>query len=469
MAKLVQEAAFAEAQARGPLREETIRLRYADPDDVVTTLEGILGLAKGGTAPAGGVPLRQAGVTPAIGLGGPPPIAEPPFQQLYGQPGAAGASVGAPTSASAEVLAKGITIRAHKPTNTIFIRHYQADLERIKKLIAESFDVPLPQVKIEARMEILDRTALMEIGVQWSGAGTKRDNQNILVARGFERAGAAVATTSLPGAGPAVVPGGGISFPGGISPGPLPIFDPRAPFNPNLGLTGLTTFLPVNAATGLPTGGNLVNLPLTGGTGAIPSAGSISFGIVGTRFNLNLALEALEQLGKTKNLARPEIVTVENKPAQISLGEEIPYATVSSAGTQVQFKEAVLSLTVTPTVVREVDGNRIKMKVVIENNSRTAVVFGGVPVIAKRRAETEVIVKEGEILVIGGVGQNTTTETTTKVPILGDIPVLGWLFKRKTTEVNPNREMVVFITPSLVKGGAPVQTTKPPAEKPKGS
>ncbi|MBI2555112.1 MAG: hypothetical protein HYV92_12040 [Candidatus Rokubacteria bacterium] len=96
-------------------------------------------------------------------------------------------------------------------------------------------------------------------------------------------------------------------------------------------------------------------------------------------------------------------------------------------------------------------------------------VFGGVPVISKRRAETEVIVKEGEILVIGGVGQNTTSETITKVPLLGDIPDLGWLFKRKTTEVNPNREMVVFITPSLIKGGAPVQTTKPPAEKPKGS
>lgn len=470
MAKLVQEAAFDEAQKRGPLREETIRLRYADPDDIVTTLEGILGLPKGGAAPAGGVPLRQPGVTPSIGLGGPPPIAEPPFQQLYGPPGAAGAPVGAPVSATAEVLAKGITIRAHKPTNTIFIRHYAADLERIKKLIAESLDVPVPQVKIEARMEILDRTALMEIGVQWGGAGTKRDNQNILVARGFERAGVAPTGTSLPGAGPAVVPGGGISFPGGISPGPPPIFDPQSPINPFLPLGSL---LPISAATGLPTGGNLVNLPLTGGTGASPAAGAISFGIIGTRFNLNLALEALESQGKTKNLARPEIVTVENKPAQVSVGEEIPYATVSSAGTQVQFKEAVLSLTVTPTVVREVDGNKIKMKVVIENNSRgltaTSGPTQGIPAINKRRAETEVIVKEGEILVIGGAGQNITTESVTKIPLLGDIPVLGWLFKRKLTEVNPDREMVIFITPSVVKGGAPVQTTKPPAEKPKGS
>jgi type IV pilus assembly protein PilQ len=467
--KMTVEANIAEAQARGPLREETIRLRYADPEEIVTTLEGILGLPKGGAAPATGTALRQTGVTPSMGLGGPPPIAEPPFQQLYGaQPGAPPAA--GPVSVSADVLAKGITIRAHKPTNTVFIRHYAADLERIKKLINETLDVPLPQVKIEARMEILDRTSLLEIGVQWSGAGVQNARPNVLLARGFERQGSA----STPGvnnlgpvaAGTGVPPGGGIFFPPGI-PGSG---GSSMPVNPNLSLAQL---LPLNALTGLPTGGSLVNLPVTGGTGALPAAGSISFGIVGTRFNLNLALEALENLGKTKNLARPEIVTVENKPAQISLGEEIPYATVSSAGTQVQFKEAVLSLTVTPTVVREADGNRIKMKVVVENNSRgftaTSGPAAGIPAINKRRAETEVIVKEGEILVIGGVGQNTTSESITKIPLLGDIPVLGWLFKRKTTEVNPNREMVVFITPSLIKGGAPVQSTKPPAEKPKGS
>jgi len=462
--KLAAEAAIAEAQSRGPLREETIRLRYADPEEIVTTLEGILGLPKGGAVPATGTPLRQAGVTPSMGLGGPPPIAEPPFQQLYGaQPGAAPAA--GPVSVSADVLAKGITIRAHKPTNTIFIRHYTADLERIKKLISETLDVPLPQVKIEARMEILDRTSLMEIGVQWSGAGSRNDRPNVLVARGFERL-AATPPLGASGGTPTPTPGAGIFFPPGITGagGSSPLVNPAL---------SLAQLLPLSTLTGLPTGGNLVNLPVTGGTGALPSAGSISFGIVGTRFNLNLALEALENLGKTKNLARPEIVTVENKPAQISLGEEIPYATVSSAGTQVQFKEAVLSLTVTPTVVREADGNRIKMKVVVENNSRgftaTSGPAAGIPAINKRRAETEVIVKEGEILVIGGVGQNTTSETITKVPLLGDIPVIGWLFKRRTTEVNPNREMVIFITPSLVKGGAPVQSTKPAAEKPKGS
>lgn len=439
--KMAAEAAIAEAQARGPLREETIRLKYADPDEVVTTLEGILGLPKGGAAPATGTALKQTGVTPAIGLGGPPPIAEPPFAQLYGQPGAAGPPAG-PASVSAEVLAKGITIRAHKPTNTIFIRHYTADLERIKKLISETLDVLVPQVKIEARMEILDRPSLFDIGVQWSGAGAKRANRDMLLAQG--------ASTRTGTIGTPVV---------------------RAPMgfsNPNLTLDQL---LPIAATTGLPTGGNLVSLPLTfaqSTLGTLGPAGSINFGIVGTRFNLNLALQALEVLQKTKTLARPEIVTVENKPAQMSIGEEIPYSSVSSAGTQVQFKEAVLKLEVTPTVIREADGNKIKMKVIVENNSRGADV-AGIPAIDKRRAETEVIVKEGETLIIGGVKQRQTRENIRKIPILGDIPLLGWLFKTRSEQVDPDRELVIFITPSVLTGGAPVQSTKPAADKPKGS
>ena len=442
--QLAMEAAIAEAQARGPLREEVIRLKYADPDEVVTTLEGILGLQKGGGAPSTAIALKQAGVTPAIGLGGPPPIAEPPFQQLYGaQPGAAPPA--GPVSVSAEVLAKGITIRAHKSTNTIFIRHYTADLERIKKLIAETLDVPVPQVKIEARMEILERKSLMEIGIQWGGAGAKRADRNMLVAQG-----------------------GSTPF---RTTGIAPVTAPMGFSNPNLTLANL---LPIAAATGLPTGANLVNLPFAGGGQFPSSAGGISFGIVGTRFNLNLALQALDAMQKTKTLARPEIVTVENKAAQMSLGEEIPYATVSSAGTQIQFKEAVLKLEVTPTVIREGDVTRIKMKVLVENNSKSGEVVAlgagvSVPIITKRRVETEVVVKEGEILVIGGVTNRAEIERVEKIPLLGNIPIIGWLFKKRQDRVEPNTELIIFITPSVVKGGAPVQSTKPPAEKPKGS
>ena len=205
------------------------------------------------------------------------------------------------------------------------------------------------------------------------------------------------------------------------------------------------------------TGGNLVNLPISSILPGVVSSGvaGIAFGIVGSRLNLNLALEALKSEGKTRTLARPEIVTVENNKASISLGEEIPYATVSSAGTQIQFKEAVLKLEVTPTVVREGDSNRIKMTVIVENNSRGAVVDlgssgGQPPAINKRKAETQVLIKEGERLVIGGVTNSESETANRQVPLFGDIPVLGWLFKQRGDR-NASTELVVFITPSIVR------------------
>jgi type IV pilus assembly protein PilQ len=420
--QLAAEQAAAEQAARGPLKEETIRLSYADPDEVAKTLEGILGL-QGGSAPA--APTSGPGVIPA-----------PPFSQLFGP----GQPVGPPPpSPSIDVLAKGITIRAHRPTNSLFIRHYAADLDRIKTLIREKLDIPLPQVKIEARMEILARNDLFALGIQWGGGGVGTGSQATLVGRGF--------TSSVGN----TLTSGGIAANGlGTLPNP----------NLTLGTPGTGQVLPVSANTGLPQGGNLVNLPISSILPGVVSAGTagIAFGIVGSRLNLNLALEALKSEGKTRTLARPEIVTVENNKAAISLGEEIPYATVSSAGTQIQFKEAVLKLEVTPTVVREGDSNRIKMTVLVENNSRGAVVDLGAsggqpPAINKRKAETQVLIKEGERLVIGGVTNSENEEAVRRVPLFGDIPILGWLFKQRG-ERSTSTELVVFITPSIVRRDA---------------
>jgi len=419
--QLAAEQAAAEQAARGPLKEETIRLSYADPEEVARTLEGILGL-QGGSAPA--APTSGPGVIPA-----------PPFSQLFG-PGQV--PTGPPPSPSLEVLAKGITIKAHKPTNSLFIRHYAADLERIKALIRDKLDIPLPQVKIEARMEILARNDLFALGVQWGGGGVATNNQGTLVGRGFTSS--AGNTTGS----------GGI---GATGLGNLP--------NSNL-MIGTPTgqVLPVSATTGLAQGGNLINLPIGSILPGVVTAGTagIAFGIVGSRLNLNLALEALRSEGKTRTLARPEIVTVENNKATISLGEEIPYATVSSAGTQIQFKEAVLKLEVTPTVVREGDTNRIKMSVLVENNSRGATVDLGAsggqpPAINKRKAETQVLIKEGERLVIGGVTNSESEEAVRRVPLMGDIPLLGWLFKQRGDR-NVSTELVVFITPSIIRRDA---------------
>src|SRR6516164_1597163 len=268
--KRLAEAAAAELRARGPLREETIRLSYADPEEVAKALQGILGI------PPLGV---QAQIAPAAE--GMPPIAAPPFSALYGT--APQIPQPPPPSPTSEVLAKGITIRPYKPTNSIFIRHYEADLERIKTLIREKLDVPLPQVKIEARMEILDRDDLFAIGIQWGGGGAVQASQNsILVGRGF---------TSDPANNLAVQ--GGVPMSG--------VFGP-----PNAAL-GFPNTLPVRGTTGLPMGGNLVNLPIGAvlGGGVVPAgAGGIAFGFTSSRYNINLALEALRLLSKTRTLAR---------------------------------------------------------------------------------------------------------------------------------------------------------------------
>src|SRR5262245_43559364 len=219
--QVAAQQAAEELAARGPLKEETIRLSYADPEEVAKTLEGILGLAPGGAGPA--APTSGPGVIPA-----------PPFSQLFGP----GQTPVVPPSPSADVLAKGITIKAHKPTNSLFMRLYAADMERIKVLIREKLDIPLPQVKIEARMEILARNDLFALGVQWGGGGVATGSQATLVGRGF---------TSTPGN---TLASGGIPA---SRLGPLP--------NPNLnvGTRGQGQILPVSPTTGLPTGSHLVN------------------------------------------------------------------------------------------------------------------------------------------------------------------------------------------------------------------
>ncbi|MBM4441511.1 MAG: secretin and TonB N-terminal domain-containing protein, partial [Candidatus Rokubacteria bacterium] len=439
--KLAAQAAMKEAEARGPLREETIRLSYANPEEVAETLQGILGIPKEGQKLQG---------TPTVAGG--PPIAEPPFSNLYGQQQAQGAAAQAtPISVSQDVLAKGLSIRAHKATNTIFLRLYAADLARVKKLIQENFDIPLPQVKIEARMEILDRNALEQIGIQWGGGALGRSGSLALVGQGYQTSqnlGQTVA--AAPGI---VLPDGSFLLDRtGIQPAPGTTIPSSTP-NPQNNLAG---FLPVSASTGLPLGGNLINLPISAlpNAGPLPASG-LAFGIIASQFNVNLALQALAEQGKTRTLARPEIVTVENSKASMSLGEEIPYATVSSAGTQIQFKEALLKLEVTPTVIREGDVNKIKLVISVENNSRGTVVnlgnSGNPPAINRRKAETLVLVREGERLVIGGVATSTDSQTVRKVPLLGDIPVIGWLFKQKE-DFEQGRELAVFVTPSVLRG-----------------
>ena len=403
---------LAELVARGPVREETIRLQYADAEDVAKTLQGILGISPGGAGSAP-VPLPQLSQlyvpSPPVDIPSTPP---PPVT-----------SGGLAPATASDIVAKGLTVQAYKPTNSVFIRYYERDIERIKRLVQERLDIPVPQVQIAAQMVITTLNALDQIGVQWGGAGAGNVGRQTLVGQGFQE-------PRLPGTGTVNV----------------------NPVNPNLNLNGL---LPVDPATAFPVGGNLVNLPtalLPTLAGATP-AGGLLLGLISSNFNLNLAIQALEVQGKARTLAEPKTVTVENAKATIARGFEVPFVSTPSQGvSQVQFKEAVLKLEVTPRVIRDSTGTKIRMKIVFENNepdfSGQRSVNGN-PSIFKRRQETEVLISQGQRLVVGGVTNDTSATTTRQVPVFGDIPVLGWLFKSR--EINKTgEELIVILTPTVL-------------------
>jgi len=501
--QVIQKNAELQAQ-RGEIRQEIIRLKYQDAGVVAKTVAAIVGIgpnisipacrfkktddklniealdptggggassateaersavnlsraASGGTIQLQPAPTTTPGVTgPPGGLG-----ALPPFSALFGPqpppplvpaPLEVGSGLGGFSAAETSP-----TVRTDCPSNSLVLRLYDEQMKRVKEAIEFRLDVVPPQVKIESRLEVLDRTDLFALGVQWGGGGLLGiNNRTAIVGRGFTSDQANTFGTGTAGFG---------------SPGP----------NPNLPLGSV---IPVNPATGLgitglpllPAAGNIVNLPiaslLEGAAGA--GGGGFSFGIIGSRMNLNLALEALRTQNRSQSLARPEVVVTENQRATVSIGEQIPYATVSSAGTQIQFVKATLELDVVPLVLcreeqqagRSGGAHRLRLQVIVTNDTRGAVVNAGTagspPAINTQKAQTDMAMLEGQRLVIGGITQINNREQLRKVPLLGDIPVLGWLFKQKG-EQNEKRELVIFLTPTVLRTQSPSQATPCPA------
>jgi type IV pilus assembly protein PilQ len=186
-----------------------------------------------------------------------------------------------------------------------------------------------------------------------------------------------------------------------------------------------------------------VNLP-------VASAGRIGFAILGQNYLVDLELSALQAEGRGEVLSTPRVVTANSKEASIEQGVEIPYQEASSSGaTSTSFKKAVLSLQVTPQITPD---DRIIMDLNVKNDSRGADVnsgFGQIPSIDTREVKTQVLVQNGETVVLGGVYQQTQNFSITKVPLLGDLPLLGYLF-RTTSSVNNKRELLIFVTPKIL-------------------
>jgi len=298
-----------------------------------------------------------------------------------------------------DLLSEGGKVQIDDRTNTIVIRDLPRNVGAVKALIA-ALDTPTPQVLIEARIVEVDTSFSRELGVQWGGSYHNN---------------------------------GSTQF------GITGIQDPSGSFIPGQPLTNTPPFDPTATPPNY-----AVNLPASIGLG---SGGGISFGILRDNLRLDLSLSALEASGNGRVVSSPKVVTIDNKEAVIEQGTQIPYSTVSASGTQTQFIDAVLSLKVTPHITPE---GSVIMKLEAKNDSQGDVGVSGQPAINKKKATTEVLIRDGETAVIGGILQVTRKEDQAAVPWLSRIPLLGYLFK-KNTNSSTNRELLIFITPKILK------------------
>lgn len=181
---------------------------------------------------------------------------------------------------------------------------------------------------------------------------------------------------------------------------------------------------------------------------------TFSFGYLSGDILLDLELSALESEGKSQTISQPKIITANQKKAVIKQGQEIPYEEATSSGaTNIEFKEAVLALEVTPQITPD---NRIIMDLLINNDDVSDDSFNGEPAIDTNEIETQVLVNDGETVVLGGILTSEQIRSVFKTPFLGDLPVIGNLF-RYTEESNEKVELLVFITPKIIEDGLTVR------------
>ena len=299
------------------------------------------------------------------------------------------------------LLSKRGSVTVDARTNQMFVQDTTARLEEVRRLL-QRIDIPVPQVLIEARIVEADDTFSQNLGSRF---GFARINNNSWVNSGA-----------------------------------------GSTFGPGSGATGTDNTITIGATT--VTNPNFVNLPAAGLGGFSPgSIGLTLFNSSVTRL-LNLELSALEADGRGKIVSSPRVITADKVKASIEQGTEIPYqAATSSGATQVQFRKAVLRLEVTPQITPE---GAIFLTVNVNRDSPSSVATGGAGVaIDTKNVQTQVLVENGGTVVLGGIYEQTERTTTTKVPLLGDIPVLGWLF-RNVVKVNNRDELMIFITPRVV-------------------
>jgi type IV pilus assembly protein PilQ len=273
------------------------------------------------------------------------------------------------------------------------------------------------QVKLESRLVIVNNDFQRELGAVLGFNGVQKNGANGIVTT----SGSAAGTDTILGSALTNLTGGGSAFP-----------------------------VTLPTGTNAPTRYN-VNLPVSS------PAGSIALGILGSDYLLDLELSAAQTETRADIISSPSVITANQKKAMIMQGTEIPYQESASSGaTSISFKPAVLSLEVTPQITPD---NRIILDLDVKKDTvgTITVASGGVnvPSIDTQEITTQVLVSDGQTVVLGGILQTTHRIDETKVPYLGDVPILGNLFKT-TTKTNDKDELLIFVTPKIIHEGANV-------------
>ena len=298
------------------------------------------------------------------------------------------------------------TVTVDERTNTLIIKDVGESIENIRNLISK-IDIPVRQVMIEARIVSATDSFSKEIGVRWgilsNGAANNRSllvggsNQTLADLKDFD-----IQTTT--------VNGQTVSYPS---------YDITSPDNLNVDL------------------------------GVANPAGSIAFGLLGlSDVMLDLELSALQADNRGEVISTPKILTADKQTAKVSSGTQIPYQEASASGaTTTSFKEAALSLEATPNITAD---GKIGLQLVITNGTPT--IINNQVAIAEDSISTNVIVEDGQTIVLGGVFKNRTSNGVDKVPFLGDLPYIGRAFRRDVRN-NSKEELLIFITPKLINDG----------------
>ncbi len=335
---------------------------------------------------------------------------------LRGTGGAGGAGSAGGGGTNNAVLSPRGHVSVDDRTNTLLLTDTAEKIADVRRLVA-TLDIPVRQVLIEARIVVVTNDFERDLGALFGVTATRHNGTNGL----FETTGTAAGTDQ--------------------------------------GISSALTNLPTNGTVypvSLPTGTNAanrynVNLPV-----ATP-AGSIALGILGSDYLVDLELDAAQQENRGTVISSPKVVTANQREASIKQGIEIPYQQSASSGaTTIAFKDAVLELKVKPLITP--DGRIILDLTVSDDTVGTVVVASGgvnVPSINTRAIETQVVLTDGQTVVLGGILETTHSDAETKVPWLGDIPVLGNLFKN-TTKIDDKDELLVFVTPKIIHEGISV-------------